>query len=163
MSERAYRDKGWLRQKYIGEKKSTTEIGELCGVTKQCIREWLHKHDIPTRDASEATKLEWEGAEERKEEIGEIFSEANQTIHPHFFMDSEGYNICGAADGDGGSWQVRMNRLLATLKVDHISELDGIHVHHDNDIPWLDYEDNLELLTPSEHAKLTRNRDSRTA
>ncbi|MBA7583580.1 hypothetical protein ES708_25526 [subsurface metagenome] len=36
-----YRDKNWLYQKYIIEKKTPKKIGELCNASGNTIREWL--------------------------------------------------------------------------------------------------------------------------
>lgn len=151
-----YRDKEWLRSRYWDDEMSMSEIAEVCDCTKETIRRWIHRHDIDVRDRSEAVRLQWDGADERREKIGQIFAEHHRTIHPFLFIDNEGYNVAGSADGNGGSEFVRMNRLLATLLVDDITDLRGMHVHHKNGVPWLDIEENLEVLTPAEHAKLTR-------
>lgn len=49
-----YHDKEWLKREYVDERKTTTEIAEQCGVTGTTISDWLHRHDIGTRDQSEA-------------------------------------------------------------------------------------------------------------
>jgi len=46
-----YRDKGWLREKYIQEQMSTLDIAEECGVCTDTIRRWLINNDIPRREA----------------------------------------------------------------------------------------------------------------
>ena len=49
-----YQNKEWLYNKYWGEKLSTVQIGELCGVVKSTIQYWMRKFNIPTRSDSEA-------------------------------------------------------------------------------------------------------------
>jgi len=52
----------------------------------------------------------------------------------------------------GGTYdEVLAHRLLATLKVDELSELDGMHVHHESGVPWDNRLENLHVLTPAEH------------
>jgi len=53
----------------------------------------------------------------------------------------------------GTSDEVAVHRLLATLKVDELSELDGKHVHHKSGVEWHNTLDNIEVLTPKEHRK----------
>ena len=45
-----YRNKEWLKKKYIEEKLSTTGIAKLCEVSSTTIRDWLIKYNIPRRD-----------------------------------------------------------------------------------------------------------------
>lgn len=47
--DRRYRDKEWLETKYIDEKLSTYKIGKLCGVTEDCIQQWLKRFKIVAR------------------------------------------------------------------------------------------------------------------
>lgn len=53
----------------------------------------------------------------------------------------------------GGYDEVPVHRLLATLKVDELSELDGKHVHHKSGVKWQNTLENIEVLTPAEHNK----------
>lgn len=45
-----YRDSDWLRQEYVANHRSITEIATECDVDPSTIRRWLDVHDIPTRD-----------------------------------------------------------------------------------------------------------------
>jgi hypothetical protein len=49
-----YKNKTWLKNKYIDERLSTREIGEICGVCHHTIRGNLNKYNIPIRTSSEA-------------------------------------------------------------------------------------------------------------
>lgn len=44
-----YRDKSWLRKKYVQERLSTYDIAERCGCSDSTVRYWMDKHDIATR------------------------------------------------------------------------------------------------------------------
>jgi len=49
-----YMDKGWLREQYWENKKTTREIAEMLGCDPETIRYWMKKHEIRRR-----TKEEW--------------------------------------------------------------------------------------------------------
>jgi len=54
-----YRDEKWLHEKYWDEGLTQRDIGDLCDVTQACIKNWMKKHDIPTR--SDAGQFEETG------------------------------------------------------------------------------------------------------
>lgn len=49
---RRYHDKQWLKERYVGHELTTREIGNMCGVSKQTISNWLHRHGIETRPSN---------------------------------------------------------------------------------------------------------------
>ena len=49
-SEHRYRSRQWLLRKYKREEYSMKEIGDMCDVSKNTIREWMIKFDIERRD-----------------------------------------------------------------------------------------------------------------
>lgn len=52
-----YRNKEWLRHKYLDEKLSTYKIAELCKANDETIRKRLHRYNISVRSKSEAHHL----------------------------------------------------------------------------------------------------------
>lgn len=46
-----YKERDWLRDKYVMEEWSTTDIGAFCGVSHKTIVYWLNKHEIDARDS----------------------------------------------------------------------------------------------------------------
>lgn len=54
MGDKKYRDKSWLREQYVENRRSSVDIAEECGVSSNTIRNWLDKHDITTRNRSQA-------------------------------------------------------------------------------------------------------------
>lgn len=57
------------------------------------------------------------------------------------------------AQVNGKNKTFKHHRLLAYRDHD-LDELDGMHVHHENRIPWDNRPDNLQLIEPGEHTKL---------
>lgn len=45
----AYRDEAWLREQYIDEERTSSDIAEECCVSQETVLKWLHRHDIETR------------------------------------------------------------------------------------------------------------------
>jgi predicted DNA-binding protein YlxM (UPF0122 family) len=150
-----YRDKEWLCEKYHGEKLSTTEIGELCNCHKQTIKLWLEKHDIQKRKHSEAARLSWVGAEERKENVGERFAKIHRVNRPFFFTHKSGYERIGASNGKGGSDFVPVHRLIAVAEYGIDAVKDKV-VHHKSNIPWDNRPGNLEIMPAEEHSRMHR-------
>jgi len=52
-----YRNKDWLKKKYLSEKKSCKEVGKICGIGESSVRYWLHKFNIKSRTKSEVVEL----------------------------------------------------------------------------------------------------------
>ena len=51
---RPFREKDWLVENYIAQRRSTGEIAAEFGTTDAAILFWLRKHGIPRRTVSEA-------------------------------------------------------------------------------------------------------------
>lgn len=66
-AEGKYTDEDWLREQYIDKRRALNDIADECNVSAETIRRWADRHNIDTRSASEATKVEWEGADERRQ------------------------------------------------------------------------------------------------
>lgn len=49
-----YKNKDWLRRKYVDEEWTTTQIAEYCGVSHKTISRYLERFGIPTRGPQEA-------------------------------------------------------------------------------------------------------------
>jgi len=47
---RRYRDADWLREAYHEREWTQAEIADECGVSPRCIRDWMDRHGIDTRD-----------------------------------------------------------------------------------------------------------------
>jgi len=151
-AEGKHKDEEWLREKYIDEKRSTNDIANECGVGKTTVLYWLDKFNIERRSNQEAVKQSWQDADERREEIGEVFAEANEKLHPFVFTKKSGYVLAGSSDGQGGSELVRIHRLLAAAEYGTDSVRDKV-VHHKNGIKWDNRPENIELMDADEHSR----------
>jgi 5-methylcytosine-specific restriction endonuclease McrA len=56
MSEPKYHKEKWLREKYVSEGLSTTDMADICGVNSKTIWYWLDKHDIETKSPAEVCR-----------------------------------------------------------------------------------------------------------
>ena len=78
-----YRDKSWLKQKYLKENKSSREIGSICGVHESTIQFWLSKFAIQKNSGCEKYKEEdWLKKEylDKDRRIKDISAECDVTI-----------------------------------------------------------------------------------
>lgn len=66
MTVKNYRNKDWLENQYITQKKSTVKIGEEVGCSNTTISYWLKKFNIPIRTLSDALKISHSNPEVRK-------------------------------------------------------------------------------------------------
>jgi len=48
-----YKNKDWLYRKYVTERLYMRDIGTLCGVSKDAIKYWIYKFNIPVRSKRE--------------------------------------------------------------------------------------------------------------
>lgn len=120
-------DPDWLRKVHIDEGMSTREIGRELDCSGGTVARWLRKHDIEVRARSRAVELA------RRDTPG---------IH----TGENGYEYINHS-GHG----VRHHRLLATLLVDDISELRGMHVHHKTGVEWDNRLSQLKVLDFKNH------------
>jgi transposase len=58
MGSKKYHDAEWLRDKYHGDGLTLYEIADECDVTATTISSWMDKHEIETRDQSDAQQPE---------------------------------------------------------------------------------------------------------
>jgi len=125
-----YRDPEFLRQKYEVEGLSQAEIAELCDCTSSTISDWLQRFGIDTRS----------------------YAERASDRPANFSTSVNGYERWQCHGGESND-SVYVHRLLATLEVEDLSELDGQHVHHKNHCPFDNQPENIEVLSPEQHAK----------
>lgn len=45
-----YKDRDWLDKKYNSELLTLQQIADICGCTSMTIRDWMIRHQLPTRD-----------------------------------------------------------------------------------------------------------------
>ena len=55
MSDKRYQDADWLREQYLERGRSQADIAGELGCGRSTVSDWLHKHDIETREKASAT------------------------------------------------------------------------------------------------------------
>lgn len=120
-------DREKMKELYVEKRLSMREISRRTGRSLSVISRKLREYGFEIRDKVESTRI----------------------ARSDIVLRTEEYNGYTFVHNSGET--VRMHRLLATLKVDKISDLEGKHVHHINEIEWCNYEDNLEVVDVTEH------------
>lgn len=121
-----WRDKERLHELYVEEGLSVVDVAEELGCGHNTVHRWLKRHGIKTRDRS-------------------------QDKVPHFNTD-DGYEKW-RHEIDDTQHSIRVHRLAAVawFGIDKIKEND---IHHKNNIPFDNRQDNLQPMSPSEHGSL---------
>jgi len=139
-------DRSTLYRLYHEKRYSYRRIAQAYGVCKTTVGEWMAQHDLQARDAGEAGGG-WPG-QGRVERA--TFTQA----------DGKGYERVGVLDPQEGRQSAYVHRLVAVAH-HGLEAVEGQHVHHQNGIPWDNRAENLEVLTPGDHAALHRKAESR--
>lgn len=126
-TEKKYQDKEWLQEQYREIGRTQAEIAKIAGCSERTIREWMKKFEIETRNSGRP-----------------------QEEYATYRTNYKGYERWRSQSGESLK-NVAVHRLLATLKVDDLEELDGKHIHHKSHIPWLNTLEGIEVMEPSEH------------
>lgn len=132
-----YKDREWLAEQYVEKELSDAEIAEKCGVARRTICDWRNKFGIEGRDIGEAYKIRYS-----KKPVP-------------LFQNDDGYEmwIDSSLREKTGLERVRVHR-LAAVAWHGLEAVKGKDVHHESNIPWDNRENNLKLLSRSEHTKL---------
>jgi len=136
-----WNSKDKLEKLYVEEKKSIPEIADEWDCSHGVIWKWMDRHGIDRRSFSEAHVMS-----------------ALKYRDIAYYINQQGYVII-STEYETERFELLAHRLLAVAKYG-IEAIEGMHVHHKNHIPWLNYEDNIELLTPEDHARLHANQSA---
>lgn len=126
--EPRYRDKEWLETEYIENRRSFSEISDQLGVTHETVRTWAHRHDLDIRPRGRRRSVQ---AKVRTNE-------------------QAGYERIQVRTTDGTPTFLAVHRLAAVAWFGY-DAVAGEQIHHKNNIPWDNREENLEPMTRSEH------------
>lgn len=125
-----WHDRERLKTEYRENKRSATELSEGWGCDPSTIRNWLVRYGIDRWEAKDFHRVEY----------------VDYSHH------EQGYEVWKHHYGEDRGTTVFVHRLLAVSKYGFDS-VTGKHVHHKINIPWLNTEDNIELVDPSEHIR----------
>lgn len=135
--EKPWRDKETLREEYVHKQRTTHELAEEWGCHHSTVADWVRRYGFDTYNQLPNFTLGSPKSEERPD--GTRSSKATYETAQHL-------------DESGSKRYIRHHRLLAVAEwgLDAIRDME---VHHQNNIPWDNRSDNLELLTKEEHAR----------
>lgn len=128
-SGKKYQNQEWLNEQYHEKGRTQAEIANECGVSPPTIRNWMSQFNMETR--SRGRRIE------------------RATYHKR----SDEYRLWSTRNPKGGHDAVYVHRLLATLLVDDLSEMEGKHVHHKTHRRYDNRLEAIELMDPSEHSR----------
>lgn len=124
-----YKDKELLRRLYIDEELTQKEISDRFGCSPSTVSKYLREFEIPTRLSE---------------------PERRKLAPANFYMHDSKYEAWRTSV-DGKRKTMFVHRLLAIHKYGFDAVCD-MQVHHINDIPWDNREENIELMTIGEHS-----------
>lgn len=138
----AYRDPLVLRRLYVDEGLSQAEVADRLDCCGKTVSRWLQKYGIETRaaaprDCSGRDNSRW-------------------VERASFVTDPDGYERAECATNGE---MVRIHRLAAVAWFGYDAVV-GNDVHHEKPIPWLNTEENVEPLSPSDHRRLHARRQA---
>lgn len=140
MPEKPYRDEYVIRELYVNQKRSASEVGRILDCSKDTVSKYCDEFGIERRGVAEASRL------------------ANMKL-PHVRTTPHGYE--SVQDGFfGGNNRVYIHRLLAVAEFG-FDKVCGSVVHHVNGVPWDNREENIEVHTNSDHASMHQGHDPR--
>lgn len=128
------KDKDFLARLYNKQGLSQREIAEKLGCGTTTVSRWMKRHGIETRRIDQIGNLD---------ALNEINAQRRASAMP-LRTDKQGYERWSSG--------LSVHRLaaIAWFGIDNVL---GKHIHHKNGIPWDNRRENLEPLSPSEHAR----------
>lgn len=81
MGSKKYHDADWLYEKYHNEVLTLEEIGDLCGVTRTTISDWLDRHGIEKRTQKETQRLRNAGKHTDREWLAEQYHGKGRSLN----------------------------------------------------------------------------------
>jgi hypothetical protein len=167
----------FLERKYHDEKLTLEEIGEVFGASNSTIQDIMRRHDIPTRNNSEAKELMWEETDNPDRFLSEAHETTREMVEngEHNFQDPDfervqpdelherkpyanhklsqrGYSVWQSHDPDGVHRGMKVHRLLAIAEHGIGAVKDKV-VHHENGIKWDNRPENIEVMDETEHLR----------
>jgi len=128
-----WKSEDWLRQKYNKQRLSAEEMADLVGCSATNIRMWMKRYDIKIRRGAKSGRRS-----------------ANWQERASYYTGNNGYEVWNATADEKN---VLVHRLAAVAWSGFDAVSDNV-VHHENNIPWVNTEDNLTPMDPEEHNRM---------
>jgi len=122
-----WRDEDKLRELYWEEEMSIPDIADKLECCHSTVHRWMKRLDIERRKSSHEKPVLYRTKEDGYERWRHSTNNTQYGVSVH---------------------------RLACVAWYGFSALEGKHVHHKNQIPWDNRQNNLELLTPNKHSEL---------
>jgi len=122
----------WLREQYLGKRRSMKDIAEEVDMTPSGVKKWVDKFGIDTRTATEHYRY----------------------TPACYFTDTHGYETHSCRNGRGGQDRVKVHQLVAIANGAEPAKVFSngrYHIHHKNRIYWDSRAENVELKSPHVH------------
>jgi len=135
--EKPWRDEETLREEYVHKQRSSTELAEKWGCSHATVMNWVKKYGFDKYSRLPRFTL---GTRKSEEQLDG--SRHSTTTYEYLKTRPEGSAVT----------RVMHHRLLAVAEWG-FNAVRGKEVHHQNNIPWDNRPDNLELLTKAAHSR----------
>jgi transposase len=132
-SEGKHNNENWLREQYIENRRSMSDIASELGMSASGIKKCLHRYDIPTRNSYEHTRYE----------------------PASFGTAKNGYEYCRSKH-DYTQHSVTVHQLVAIaegVNPHKVFSNGRYHIHHENRIRWDNRPENLSLKSGDVHTR----------
>jgi len=132
-----WRDEEKLREEYVHKQRTAHDLAEEWGCGHSTVSRWVREYGF-----DKYSRLLTFSLGSRKSEESPDGSRNTSAIYEHI----------RAYGQDGIKHRVTHHRLLAVAEWG-LDAVRGMDVHHQNNIPWDNRPENLELLTKAEHSQ----------
>jgi transposase-like protein len=130
--EPEYRDESTLRELYVEQDLTTTEIGNRYGVCSKTISNWLNRHNIRTGGKG-----------------------SGKPYDVSLYTSERGY-VRVENEHEGERDRFAIHRLVAVAE-EGFAAVRDMEVHHKNNIRWHNCSSNLQVISPEKHGRLHAN------
>lgn len=131
--------------------KSLVQIGEETPLTDATVMRLMDRLDTPRRNMSEAALNHLDGySEKERKERMQAALEARRQQHASLLVDDDNYMVW--RDDRGIHEEMKVHTLLAIAEFGFEAVAEADHIHHEINLPYANWHENLRLYSASEHA-----------
>lgn len=169
---RKYHDGDWLRERYHDREMTTGEIAAEVGVSKETIRNWLHRNDIELRSKGGRKGHSRPNVDKPAEDtLNELYHEegltAEEIANQYGVVEQTVFNWMGDYDIESRGSGTRQGTVITSMADPRLEDKEWLKTRYvDRKWSMLDIADEIGCTTPSVGYKLdtfgieTRTEDS---